>query len=319
MTATNPTKEEKAPAFNEEKAPASNEEKPALSGSKKTAGKNETADSPIGYFLNNFVLPNPDRTQLYIKKLQASNRILGSYGTNDSNLAFVGYGLLFLSESLKHLSGALSAGGKATNLLARAPPLLRENPLLARVLAAPQGLIAPTRALSNLISDIRIFNRMWGLIPLSVWAVDVWAQPPEDPVVRRIVYTQVVANLLYQPLENVAYLAMHGVLPVSGSNQTKLWIYSCYLWALHVVLDLWRLYRERVLIQRKNKLAGEKGEKEKLDFSWYQYLVINLSYLPLTVHWSLEKGCLNDWTVGLLGATAAAASIYPRWKNLLKQ
>lgn len=311
MTTTELNEDKKGVSLLEEKVPA-------LESKAGGSDKKPSANLTIGYFLTNFVLPNDARTQVYLQRLQATNGILGSYGSHDSNLALVGYGLLFLSESLRYISGTLSAGGKAADLLTRAPPLLRENPLLARLLETPAKLVAPTRALSNLISDIRIFNRLWGLVPLSVWAADVWAKPPQDPVLRRIAYTQVIANLLYQPLENVAYLAMHNILPVSGANQTKLWIYSCYLWALHVVLDLWRLYRERTLIQRENAATGEKGEKKKLDSGWYKYLVINLSYLPLTVHWSLETGCLNDWTVGLLGATAAAATTCPTWKNLFK-
>lgn len=272
-----------------------------------------SSSSTVGYFLTNFVLPSTDTSKLYVERLYASNAVLGSYGGNDSNLAFVGYGLLFISEVLKYSATAADTASNASSGLL---PWLNTpvgQVLLQRFAGKATAVAGPARSLSNLISDIRIFNRLWGLVPLSVWAVETWAQPPQDPVLRGIAYTQVAANLAYQPLENIAYLAMHNIIPasvVSERAQTLLWIYSCYLWALHVVLDLGRLYRESQL--------QKTGELPKNDFSWYQYLAINLSYLPLTVHWSLEKGCLNDVTVGALGTTAALASIYPKWKNVFK-
>lgn len=305
----------------------SSQEKDTDKSKSSTSGSSTSKNGSctVGYFLANFVLPDAKKSQMYVERLNASNNILGSYGGNDSNLAFVGYGLLFVSEVLKYASSlvpsspspkvAAGVGGGATARSAILPWLSTPagHALLQRFASKATSLVGPTRILSNLISDIRIFNRLWGLVPLSVWAVDTWAQPPQDPVLRGIAYTQVVANLLYQPLENVAYLAMHQIIPtsvISDRAQLLLWIYSCYLWALHVVLDLVRLYREAQL-QRQGKLP-------KNDFRWYQHLIINLSYLPLTVHWSLEQGCLNDMTVGFLGSTAALASIYPKWKSVFK-
>lgn len=267
--------------------------------------KKDSPSNVLGYLLTNFVLPSPERSKVLVTRLHASNGNLGSYGLHDSNLAFVGYGLLFVSEVLKYT--AASASTRAPTV---ASPLARQ--LLTNFAGHASALVAPTGKLSGLISDIRIFNRLWGLVPLSVWALETWAQPPQDPVLRGVAYAQVAANLVYQPLENVAYLAMHGVVPettVSVRAQTLLWIYSCYFWALHVVLEFVRLYRERQF-QRSGKM-------ERNDFAWYQGLISNLSYLPLTVHWSLETPLLNDMTVGFLGATAAASSIFPRWKAIL--
>lgn len=259
----------------------------------------------VAYFLR-LVAPGALTSEA---KLRKTNDNLGSYGAHDANLAFTGYGLLFVSEVLKRIAAVAAAsessglGGASVLFGALSPALL-------------QGTATRTRALSSLISDIRIFNRLWGLVPLAVWAADTARAPPTDAVLRAVAYTQVAANILYQPLENVAYLAMHGVLPgVSDRAQTLLWIYSCYLWAAHVVLDFVRVAREYQLAKREERKAkGGKPYKSKVSWkSWWQPLVINMSYLPLTVHWSLEAGCLPDIAVGFLGASAALASIYPRW------
>lgn len=299
--------------------------------SKKTASSSagSTNNNTLGYFLSNFVLPNPEKSQIYLTRLKESNNVLGSLGGNDSNLAFIGYGMLFLSEVLKYSSQAALA---SPSLLSSSALFSETSPigpilqvLTKRYASHASSLVGPMRSLSSLISDIRIFNRLWGLVPLSVWAAETWFQPPSDSVLRGVAYSQVIANLLYQPLENVAYLAMHNIIPqsvVSERAQFDIWIYSSYLWAIHVVLEFVRLYRETVLAKRTSSAKnGGDDEKEKggytiSSFAWYQSLVINLSYLPLTVHWSLPNGLVNDVTVGFLGATAAAASSYPKWSAI---
>lgn len=306
-----------------------------------SSGKKNGAVPTVSYFLTNFFLPAGVRTSA---KLRKTNTNLGSYGTHDANLAFAGYGLLFISEVLKRLSsstataaaGAAAAGNGSTGSLLSS--IIQKLPLVpsSSLSSAASTLAAATkhsRALANLISDVRIFNRLWGLVPLSVWALDVWARPPKDSVLRAIAYAQVAVNIAYQPLENVAYLAMHDVISkswVSDRAQLLLWIYSCYLWAAHVVLDFIRVFREYQLARKAatTVVSLDSNEKSKTQASssspisqdqikaWKQALIINLSYLPLTVHWSLEKGCLSDIVVGFLGATAAYASIKPRWDSI---
>lgn len=237
--------------------------------------------------------------------------------------------MLFVSEILKRLPN--SSLPLVQILLAKLDP------------KAIESLAGRARTASNLISDIRIFNRLWGLIPLSVWAFDTFNAPPTDPVLKNVAYLQVIVNLIYQPLENVAYLAMHNVIGgLSADAQTKLWLRSCYLWAAHVVLDFIRIYREYQVTKSQAVAEAYKDAKEQVGeagaknvtpssrainqhvqkaiaakkFGWVQALIINLSYLPLTIHWSLEKGCLSDIAVGFLGATAAAANIIPKWSAI---
>ncbi|KAH9041568.1 hypothetical protein EDB85DRAFT_2139670 [Lactarius pseudohatsudake] len=49
--------------------------------------------------------------------------------------------------------------------------------------------------------------------------------------------------------------------------------------------------------------------------AWYNELAVNLSYLPMTIRWSLEKGLFgNDIWVSLFGFAAAIASFRSGWK-----
>jgi hypothetical protein len=189
-------------------------------------------------------------------------------------------------------------------------------------------LIAAKRlkALSDLISDFRIFVRLWGLLGIWRWGERTLKSPPGDVVVRRLVYSQVVVNVFYQYLENGAYLSSKGVMGWSTEKQNKAWLWSSRFWMAHVGLDFIRLYREWMLrrqrgTEEERRTDGPKGDvitdrgEEEWRAGWIKEMVVNLAYAPLTVHWSLEKGLVGDFWVGLLGSVAGVAGLDALWKN----
>lgn len=122
--------------------------------------------------------------------------------------------------------------------------------------------------------------------------------------------------LIYCPMEAIAYLASHSILPVSTANQNRLWLWSCRCWALYVGLQLLHLVEDnRLLRLRARALERSRGhpvpsrgsgaagsEKEEMTEEqavtrrlWDDLderkqailgeLWVNLGYLPLTVHW----------------------------------
>src|SRR5438105_2996537 len=46
------------------------------------------------------------------------------------------------------------------------------------------------KALASLISDVRIFMRLWGLLGIYEWLVDTLRNPPKDMTMRKIAYLQ---------------------------------------------------------------------------------------------------------------------------------
>lgn len=147
-----------------------------------------------------------------------------------------------------------------------------------------------------------------------------------DIIVRRIAELQVIVNIFYQYLENGAYLSSKGVMGWNIEKQNKAWVCSSRFWMAHVGLDFIRLAREYV--QRKNRGTEEEkrtdrphgdvitdaGDKEFWN-TWKRQMVVNLAYAPLTVHWSLEKGLVGDFWVGLLGSVAGVAGFRELWKT----
>ena len=127
-------------------------------------------------------------------------------------------------------------------------------------------------------------------------------------------------NIFYQYLENGAYLSSKGVLGWSKEKQGKAWVWSSRFWMAHVGLDLLRLGHElrkrRRRVEEVERTGGvvdeqvERGIREK----WRRELVVNLAYAPLTVHWSLEKGLVNEFWVGLLGSVAGITGFREAWK-----
>ncbi|KAF3162028.1 hypothetical protein TWF788_002202 [Orbilia oligospora] len=229
------------------------------------------------------------------------NRILSTTSGTDKLLMLAGYTLMALTAALERVNGPLPAGVdllKATTTF----------PLPA--FPAIRSLEVRLRALSGIISDFRIFSRLWGLFGIAEWAVQVYEAPPKDQQLRQIAYAQVCVNIIYQSLENVAYLSQHKILRYSNATQNKLWAWSCRFWAAHVALDFCRLWRIRML--RHNY----KGVTDAEDHEWWRQISSNLCWAPLTIHWSVENGGLLDgFTTGALGTAAGILSVQHVWRQ----
>jgi len=194
--------------------------------------------------------------------------------------------------------------------------------------------------LGSIVSDSRILWRIWGLLPIVQWLISLERNPQPTRNLLTIERLQGWSMLAYYPLEHLYYLCSHGVIPSTvpslGSffsstakpimlEPNTLGIWSCRFWALYVVLQFAHLREDRMLLQlRQRALRKARGtgltptEKQELQQRWDAYwneVVVNLGYLPLTIHWSLEKGLFKDeiW-VGLFGLIAAIASFRSGWK-----
>lgn len=196
---------------------------------------------------------------------------------------------------------------------------------------------ARLKALASLISDVRIFMRLWGLFGMYEWLVTTLRNPPNDMTIRKITYLQIVVNIFYQILENLAYLGQHKILPIGKKKQSSYWLWSSRFWMAHVVLEFWRLKRDREVNMSlrgkgKEKIVDKKSvEEEDQQPKWYdvagvlksegkksvwlKQLWSNMAYAPLTVHWSLEKGALSQYSVGTLGAIAGIIGLHQAWRR----
>lgn len=185
-------------------------------------------------------------------------------------------------------------------------------------------------ALSALASETRTTLRLLGLFPLLTWGSSTLRSPPQDKILGPITFTQIISIILYQFLENVAWLTTKGVLPPNNFIVRRLggiprtFIYSVRFWLFYIVLQLFKLARERQLARQARltkEATGRLDEEAKQAEAKglraaKQSLVSSLSWLPLCMHWSFENGIgVPQEAVGLLSFTAGAWALKDLWAN----
>ncbi|KAG6821336.1 hypothetical protein H0H93_000197 [Arthromyces matolae] len=194
--------------------------------------------------------------------------------------------------------------------------------------------------IGSILGDSRTLWRIWGLLPIVKWLISLERSPQPTRNLLTIERLQGWSMLMYYPLEHLSYLLSHGLIPstipslaslFSSTSRpihldaSKLSLWSTRFWAFYVLLQFahlredFKLLRARQRSLRKGKGTGLSSiEKKELEIRWDAYwneLVTNLAYLPLTLHWSLEKGLLkNDVWVGVFGLIAGISSFRSGWK-----
>jgi len=181
--------------------------------------------------------------------------------------------------------------------------------------------------------------RIWGLLPIFQWLISLERSPPPTRNLHTIERIQGWAMLGYYPLEHISYMRSHDLIPAAlpspasyvndpakpiNVNAGKLGMWSCRFWALYVFMQFAHLREDRkLLLQRERSLKKGKapamaGELEDLRRRWDAYwneMVVNLGNLPLSVHYSLEKGIIkNDVWIGIFGLIGAIASFRSGWR-----
>jgi hypothetical protein len=113
--------------------------------------------------------------------------------------------------------------------------------------------------------------------------------------------------LAYYPLEHIYYLSSHKVIPSSIPAPSSLFssrksisadsigIWSSRFWALYVILQFAHLKEDGKLLKRRERTLRKAkstvptvGEKEELQQRWdafWNEVLVNVGYLPLTIHW----------------------------------
>ena len=226
----------------------------------------------------------------------------------------------------------------ATEIAEKADGVLFPGETLIATLPAPTStkLIAQTvgsaKAVSDLISDYRIFVRLWSLVGIYTWGRTTYQDPlPEnagakEKTLRALTWASITSCVVCQVLEAGAYLSSKGALTsarwtgeAGKARENEWWIWSARFWAAYVGIEVVRLGVMRYNRSPSSSAPvvngdGEKEDKIRLEesiraekeenWAWWKDLVSNLAYAPMTVHWSLEQGLLGDAGIGLCGMVA---------------
>ncbi|KAK7612072.1 hypothetical protein BKA81DRAFT_407854 [Phyllosticta paracitricarpa] len=272
------------------------------------------------------------------------SRLLSTPSGTDSLLCTLSYTLTFVAAHTRaYVSARLQRFAAALAIKATGGALLPGETLIA-TLPASSALARASRAtesmtkLAALVSDFRVFVRLWALLDVYTWARGVWRQGDDerkegekgkDYVQRALVWAEVAATAAFQALENAAYLADKGVLNgawVTGEKGkrrvARWWVWSSRFWAAYVGLELVRL--GWVWAKESNgdddngdkKVAAAEDEESRRAkaLAWWKQLVSNMAWAPMTLHWSTEEGFISDAWIGFLGIVAGGVGLYEKWK-----
>jgi hypothetical protein len=285
--------------------------------------------SPIADSQPPLPLPKSSRLEPIKKALKSTDRtlarltaVLSTPGGTDSFLNTTYYTLTFLSATinttleaqLDSIVAHFAKNASVALLPGESVVATFKAPAIATLLAR---LSASFKTLGSRISDYRTFVRMWGLLGIYAWAKSVYLNPPKDVVLRRIAYAQVAVNFCFQYIENVAYLATHGIISRPAERIGQDWMLSAKFFAAHVVLDFVRLYRVRKLWDTE-EVGDDKEAKiarAKEVETWWRQLLVDCCFAPMTVHWSRPDAFLTNAQVGLLGMIAGGAGFREHWRK----
>ncbi|KAK3934934.1 putative peroxin 11c protein [Diplogelasinospora grovesii] len=271
----------------------------------------------------------PSKLDAFLARL---NKCLSTPSGIDTVLLFICYTSRFSASILGRLSeSALRRSAKEwIALVSTLPPkttiLFKTSPIsssssspsvtqLSQTATAAAALVLSRRlkALSTLLSEARMILRLWGLLGMYFWAksliVKTKHQSSDSPteskkslVETAISWTQLLTCIIFQALENGAYLSSKGALGWDAKTQASAYKWSARFWSLYTGVELGRLAAEAL---NPNKTAAVN--------SWRKQVARNLAWAPLTVHWSMDKGFVPEAMVGLLGSIPGIIQMRELW------
>lgn len=300
------------------------------------------SSSPKPFPLKALLAAAPSNMDAFLAHLQ---RCLSTPSGIDTVLLFLCYSTRLSSAALELLTGP-AIRRSAKQLLALASSLPPSTTLVFNSGAFPSPSAAillvlsrRLKAFSALLSETRTFLRLWGLLGMYFWGRGLFLRlrearlaaqsggEKEGPKINKletsIAVTQLAACVLFQGLENGAYLAQKNVLEWKPANIVKAYRWSARFWGVFVGLKLSELFLDRYKRSQvpKRRRMGDKTvavfEKEEREWSeeWTKLVGRNMAWFPLTLHWSLEQGLFSEFTIGAMASIPGVIQIRDLWRR----
>lgn len=298
--------------------------------------------SPKPFPLKALLTAAPSNIDAFLAHLQ---RALSTPSGIDTVLLFLCYSSRFSSAALDLVTGPVLQRS-AKQLLALASSLPPSTTLIftSGVFPSPSAAVLLNlskrlKAFSALLSDTRTFLRLWGLLGMYFWgrglvlrlrearlaakSGDEKSRPKIDKLETSIAFAQLFACVVFQGLENGAYLAQKNVLEWQPANIVRAYRWSARFWGAFVGLKLGELFLDRYKRSQvpKRQRMGDKTvavfEKEEREWSeeWRKLVGRNMAWFPLTLHWSLEQGLFSELTIGAVASIPGVIQIRDLWKR----
>ena len=285
----------------------------------------------------------PSNIDAFLSHLQ---RCLSTPSGIDTTALFLCYSSRLSAAVLESLTGPVvqrsasqfialaSALPPYTTILFTSKSLPSFSPSAALLLDIAKRL----RAFSGMLSEARTFLRLWGLLNMYFWArglilrlraarqqvqseKEAGGSAKLDKLEESFSVTQLVACIIFQSLENGAYLAQKGVLSWQPANIGKAMRLSARFWGCFVGLKIGELFydawkrSQRTAAERLGDRTVAVMEQEESAWTneWRKTVVRQLAWFPLTIHWSLEQGIFSDMTVGAIASIPGMVQMRDLW------
>jgi Peroxisomal biogenesis factor 11 (PEX11) len=260
-------------------------------------------------------------------------RLLTTTAGLETFLSTVNYALYILAFFEARSPSRLAFLERLNRLAGLRPSLSNKGPAshIASSQIGPQSR-TPFKTLGTLISETRTVLRLTALLPLYAWLRQLCVDnESQDSYLRIISLTQCFSYIIFQFLENVAFLSDRGVVSqkwlAKRGRSAKWWLWSSRAWFAGVSCDFLILFRKALIEQQrrsKAKLGKTEVEKEEekeeeseqsFDRRWWSEMFVASCWLPLSLHYSLRDGLrgMNPGAVGLLGFMAGMQSFAALW------
>jgi hypothetical protein len=215
------------------------------------------------------------------------------------------------SDALLHASRLLSTGPGINSTLTTL--LFTSAFLHARL--APSRLRTSLQSLAQITAEVLLFLRLSGLFHIYRHAHETWTTPHRDPAIKALLWVELALAACFQALENVAFLALKGILP--GPQEAAKWMaVSNRVWMARMLLSFLRMLRVRQLRWREELGAESRADgegrvrtrSEELRRKWMRQVWTSTGWVPVMMHWTYmnEPGSPvgETWQagVGLMGS-----------------
>lgn len=207
-------------------------------------------------------------------------------------------------------------------LFASAGPAIPATAASARALLLAQRL----KALSGILSEARVITRLWGLLGMYFWArrlvvglvnarrktaeadkdgdAAAAASPAPSAAAATLGWIQLASCIVFQALENGAYLSSKGVMSWDPAKQGRAMRWSSRFWGVFVGIELGKLAFE----------ATQDGSRTRAP-DWRKSVARYMAWSPLIVNWSSEKDFLGEMGIGLLACVPSVIQMNDLWKS----
>lgn len=208
----------------------------------------------------------------------------------------------------------------------------------AALASAAIRLAAKLKTFSVLLTDVRTFGRLWGLLGMYFGAkrflmsrIAASKAPATDEkksqaqdfnttsVGTFFTAIKLATIIFFQATENITYLASKNVVGLAPTTTGTIarWSVRAFMYYVHIEVA-------RGLIERAMRVADARGrgvsaatEDPAWDASWKRDFFRNLAWSPLTLHWAMDLGPLklNELAIAAFGLYPACGQMRDLWRS----